>query len=965
MKNVITLVFCAFFAQLSAQNFANGYSFVLPYNDSTSSVFLPFFPKKAISDAERVSINGANFVMAGKPYKFWGVNIVAGGAFPAKSVAPTIAGRLRKMGVNLVRFHHMDNNWGNSDNSLLFSSNTRSLNPTTLDRLDYLVSELKRNGIYSNINLNVSRAFTRADGVEGADSIVDFCKGVTIFDPQLIDLQREYARQLLTHVNPYTQKTFAEDPSVAMVEMINENSLYGMWKDNALKPFAKGGNLIQRHASLLDSLWNAFLIKKYTTQANLQSAWTVAGGPVFTERVSGGNFENGLNANFQTEQNAGATATTTVDATTAATGSRSAKVVVTNVLGTDWHIQFKYVNFSLKKDSVYIIRFSAKSSQNRVIYPSIMRDNAPYSWYGSGTANLTTNWQTFQFSVTPSENIDGFGRLSFSLGTQLGTVWFDDVSVGEPQPIAFYSNESLTNKNIARFDYAERGGFAKQRTADLAAFYVGLQKDFMENMQSYLKNTLGVKASISGTNALVGIQEGLEHENMDYYDDHNYWDHPQFPNVPWSATDWLINNRPMVKDPSGGAIVGALSGVGLSNKPFTVSEYNHPFPNRFKTEMPHFMAAYGAFHGMDGVMFFDYNGDSNWSNDFINSYFSIHRDPSVMGLFPSFAYAFRNGLIAESAQPFLVNYSRNDIYNSFEKDRDGRWGKYVPYDLKLQLTRSMRAGTYQHAQGIAAQTFPTPSVNTFQTDTKETNLNTQTGILTTQTPSFAAITGFLNDNPNTTLGNLTLVNADNFGSVTWLSLNQKTLAEADTSLLTISCRAQNSNAVWNAANNSTGASGTAPTLEQPLTVSLKLNLPYDNILIHTLSPTGQSLASRRVNATTAQVFEFTLNQATDKTLWYAIEGRKKGVGTTDKATGNRALQVFPNPTNTSISIRYEVNDVKNCDIKIFDAAGVERLKIKDKDAKTGVREQKIDVSNLPNGTYFLTVGAETTSFLKQ
>ncbi len=965
MKNVIALLLLVFCTQLSAQNFTNGYNFNLPFNDTTPSVFLPIFPQKTITEAERVSVSGSNFMVAGKPYKFWGVNFAAGGAFPTKTLSPSIAGRMRKMGINLIRFHHMDNPWAGNDNSLVNSTTTRSLNPTTLDRLDFMISEMKRNSIYANINLNVSRTFTRGDGVAGADSLPEFGKGVTIFDPQLIDLQREYARQLLTHVNPYTQKTFADDPTVAMVEIINENSLYGMWKDNTLKPLTKGGGLLQRHSSLLDSLWNVFLIKKYGTQTALQTAWTLAGGAPFTERIAGGTFENGLNANFQTEQNAGATATTTIDATQGATGSRSAKVVVTNATGTDWHIQFKHVNFSLKKDSAYTVRFAVKSDQNRQFFASLMRNDAPYTWYGGQSVNATTTWQTVQFSVSPSENIDGFGRLSFNLGSQLGTFWFDDISLGEPQPLAFLPSESLTNRNINRFDYAERNGFAKQRVADLAEFYIGLQKEFMESMRLYLKNDLGVKASITGTNALVGIQEGMEHENMDYIDDHNYWDHPQFPNTAWSATDWLINNRPQVKDPSGGGMPQALSGVGLANKPFTVSEFNQAFPNRFRTEMPHFVAAYGAFHGMDGVMFFTYSGENIWSNDFTNSYFDLHRDPSVMSLFPTFAYAYRNGLIAESAQPLLINYSRNDVYKSFEKDNNGRWGKYVPYDLRLQLTRSLRTATYNHAQGLSAQSpFPTPSVNTFQTDTRETNLNTQTGLLTTQTPNFAAITGFLNDNVNTTVGNLTLVNADNFGSIAWLSLNQKPLAEADTSLLTISCRGQNTGTNWNAANTSTGASGSAPTLQQPLTVSLKITLPYDNILLHTLSATGQSLGSRRINATTPQVFEFTVNQATDKTLWYAIEGRKKGVGTTENTAAKSLIQVFPNPSNKSIFVRYEATQAQPIEIEIFNEMGAKLLKINDKDIKMGFREQKIDVSHLANGTYFIRIGEQTVRFLK-
>jgi len=44
------------------------------------------------------------------------------------------------------------------------------------------------------MNLNVARQFNELDGVPDADSLIEFGKGVTLFDPQLITLQKEYAR---------------------------------------------------------------------------------------------------------------------------------------------------------------------------------------------------------------------------------------------------------------------------------------------------------------------------------------------------------------------------------------------------------------------------------------------------------------------------------------------------------------------------------------------------------------------------------------------------------------------------------------------------------------------------------------------------------------------------------------------------------------------------------------------------
>src|SRR5512133_751245 len=105
------------------------------------------------------------------------------------------------MGINLVRLHHMDNPW--SQNSLFEQgSDTRHLNPGTLDRLEYFLTALKVNGIYADVNLHVSRTVNRKDGIPDADSIQEYGKGVCFFDPQLLFLHKEFARQLLTHTSP-------------------------------------------------------------------------------------------------------------------------------------------------------------------------------------------------------------------------------------------------------------------------------------------------------------------------------------------------------------------------------------------------------------------------------------------------------------------------------------------------------------------------------------------------------------------------------------------------------------------------------------------------------------------------------------------------------------------------------------------------------------------------------------------
>lgn len=131
------------------------------------------------------------------------------------------------MGFNCIRFHHADATWGRNW-FIKESDNTRQLNPDSLDRLDFFVNELKKRGIYTNLNLNVSRHFKEGDGVRDY-KLLGYAKGATYYNPRLIELQHELARQLLTHKNPYTGNEYRNEPAVATIELINENSLVEAW----------------------------------------------------------------------------------------------------------------------------------------------------------------------------------------------------------------------------------------------------------------------------------------------------------------------------------------------------------------------------------------------------------------------------------------------------------------------------------------------------------------------------------------------------------------------------------------------------------------------------------------------------------------------------------------------------------------------------------------------------------------
>jgi hypothetical protein len=168
----------------------------------------------------------------GSRFRIWGMNITAAATLPSKSDAPLVAEHLARFGVNCMRFHFLDLR---APTGLIDATrqDSRGLDPQQLDKLDFFIAELKKRGVYTDLNLNVGRAFRAADGVRDAE-VLGLAKALTYFDERLLELQREYARALLTHRNPYTGAEYRNEPAVALVELVNENSIVESWFSNRL-----------------------------------------------------------------------------------------------------------------------------------------------------------------------------------------------------------------------------------------------------------------------------------------------------------------------------------------------------------------------------------------------------------------------------------------------------------------------------------------------------------------------------------------------------------------------------------------------------------------------------------------------------------------------------------------------------------------------------------------------------------
>jgi hypothetical protein len=310
----------------------------------------------------------------------------------------------------------------------------RTLDPEALDRLDYFIAALKKNGIYANLNLHVGNQYPGMPKWEGAPS---YFKGVDNFYPPMIEQQRDFARALLTHTNPYTKTTYANEPAIAFIEINNENGLVMEWNNGSLD------DMPDPYAAEFRRQWNEWLRKKYGTTEKLEEAWNQGVEPLGAELINA-DFEK-WKEHWLLEQNGGAKAETRIlqlDGKSNSLPGRAAnaanqnsetisglQVNVSQPGAESWHVQFSQSPLKVEEGKTYTVSLLAKANKSRQLSVNLSQTHEPWKVLASATAYLTTSWQQFRFTLTPNTT-DERARLSFTnLGLETGDSFFADISL--------------------------------------------------------------------------------------------------------------------------------------------------------------------------------------------------------------------------------------------------------------------------------------------------------------------------------------------------------------------------------------------------------------------------------------------------------------------------------------------------------------------------------------------------------
>jgi hypothetical protein len=607
--------------------------FVIPAIPDPASL-AAYPPGQAIAvDAPRVVVANSHFSVGGKPIKFWGVNLTFAANFPEHADAEQLAVRLSQAGINCVRLHHMDMKPWNGTTGIWDPADPKKLSPEALDRLDFLLDQLARHGIYADLNLHVSRTHSAYLGLPAVPG-VSFDKMTDLFMPQIIEAQKDYARELIGHVNKYRGVRFGDDPAIAIVEISNEDSLFEWGAQSHLEA------LPEPYAKTLQDLFCDWLGHRYGSTSALRAAWDEGMVPLGQEMIADREFKDAAKHWFLEVHDGNAATMSPIDQT--------ARVQIPQADGTSWHIQFQQGKLHLDAGQYYTLNFTARADHARQIGVAVGQAHDPWGSVGlEASVAVGEAWKNYTQGFVATSSDDQV-RVCFQLGASAGEVDLKNISLRLGGREGLREGESLETKNIALFGGAQ----TERRALDSQIFLADTQKAFFDGMAHFIKDDLDCHALVTGT-IVYGPLGLFTQSDMDFVDAHAYWHHPEFPGREWDMHDWIMRQVAMVDHPEQ-ATVFELASSRLAGKPFTVTEYCHPAPNDYQAECVPEIATFAAAQDWDAVFLFDWGAVP--STDHFESFFDVGSNPAKLAFMSSGARIFRDGGVKPLADSRVVAF---------------------------------------------------------------------------------------------------------------------------------------------------------------------------------------------------------------------------------------------------------------------------------------------------------------------
>lgn len=492
-----------------------------------------------------LAAKGDHFVDAkGKVHRFLGINLYGPAHLPEKAVAERTARELASWGFNAVRMLPQYVWELRADRTY-----AKGPDPELLDRFDYFFAKLRENGISATMNLHCSR--TAGYRFKGFRQTIEQNKGIDNFDPTFIRHQKEWAKFVFEHVNPYTGLAYRDDPAVLSWEINNECSLAVSWFtwdlwEKMTPPFRDE----------LSRQFSAWLKGRYGATARLRDAWRIA-SPAKPDLIPAETWRDGeafKRIPWYTENRKGIEGKEKGYRFEAREG-----VVKANAATLQ---KFCVRGIPLETGEVYTVAFRVRSAKEGRVLVRSCQHGAPYAAQGIFREIATgPAWKDVKLSSSALLT-DPDNRVQIAFVTR-GEYEIAGLSVIRGGTVGLEADESIEAGTVR-----PSGTGSPTRAKDTADFIFETEDRYWKEMTDYLR--IGLKARQPVNGGTLGYGAGYAQTHADFLDVHFYYG--GLSNS-WNPENWYGENRLMVKSLDDGATQYHF-GSRVFGFPYTMSEAN-------------------------------------------------------------------------------------------------------------------------------------------------------------------------------------------------------------------------------------------------------------------------------------------------------------------------------------------------------------------------------------------------------
>ncbi|BBH19842.1 hypothetical protein Back11_11870 [Paenibacillus baekrokdamisoli] len=829
---------------------------------------------------------GDNFVFEdGTPFRMWGTNLVFNGNLQSHAGSEQMADNFAKIGYNCIRLHGLDAAAASSFGGVLANTSSMMLFDTAaMDKLDYLIYQLKIRGIYTKLCTHNFNAFKMSDVTDQANMIKNG-KVLPYFDPLLENHYRELVQALLTHVNPYTGLAYKDEPSIAIVELANEDGTLDGYLGGSFNGTYTGKLVQGIWGPMINQSWHQWLTKKYASNAGIAAAWNARAAG--TNMIVNPSYSNNFSGWAAFAPNSGATANRTLDG-----AKNAAKISITAQPATPqpYHILFAQVGtLDLKAGERYEVSFDIEGSVAGNISCELVYNTAINGKYGNFLDSVGTNFFN-NVPVTTTKTtrsvvfncketvVGGNIKFDFALGKfGIGDVWISNVVFRKAALKALDAGEDINSLNIARpYLFAPFDDYTIERQADTVRFYYELEYDFGVRMMSFARG-LGVRQLLTVNNwSTGGNASTCAQSAADVMDAHIYWDHPSSSNI----TNFTMHN----KSPVGDAAISMphlLVYNAVKDKPFILSEVDNTFPAKYEYEFFPMLVPYAALHNVSGIFKFAYTHYDldTLAQQYPYNFFNTSNNPLMKIMSIVYSIAFIKGYISQANTEVALDYTPDYTIQNLRRFSANKDFNLYPaggsdFPIALPATHKIRKrfnkGVVTDPSTVLPDELPALAIQTaYTSDTGEITWDrtaSTTAYIKVDAAKFQSLTGRIAGRSLAT-SNMS-INVDVDSAVSLLSMDDSPLQTSKKMLLTLLTEQKNTGQVKNDSTGNMTNWGAYPVMFNKVSGVITITLAdASKYAVYVLDVEGKRSTKAKTTKTATTI---TIDTSLYYTPWFLI-----------------------------------------------------------------------------------------------